>query len=296
MYIILAVFMAVSVVLQSCGGQMGQAISFSKSKLETEFASTAELVVDNMIETYKQVQDISFQSEFDGAVAGVLSRSIESYEPSQLVNDSIRKKIEILYLYKQAVHEYAILAGDGFTGKQAAFSNCCQAIVDGYARLNDSLSLSTSKALSGYIRSTRYDESAVALVLMETLNDVWAADSKVLVEELNRNFFDYQTTLSLVNDDAFNEEKLQKYVDQPYDGKHNLVEVYKINLIKERRRELNEFVRLQDDISSSLQYINQALKEMIQKNCDSHTVLNYLKRVQVVFDDARAHQHSDDQE
>jgi hypothetical protein len=251
--------------------------------MENQLATKAELLMDNMIDVYNTVQDLSFESEFDGAVAGILASSVESYEPSQLVNDSIRAKMAVLQLYKQAVHEYALLADEGFTGQQAALAKCGQAIIDAYKKIADSTSIELASQINPIIQSSRYDQNLLMIRLIESLVKVWTKDVDAWNSQLNMSFLDYQVALSLIPDESFSEEKLVKYVNQPFSGKHNLVEVYKVNLIKERRNQLNELVQKQDNVTASLQYLSQALTEFVKSNCDKTVVVNYLNRIEMLL-------------
>ncbi len=276
--------MAADVMLQSCGNKLGETITLTKSKVESEFASSADLVIENMIKTYKQVQDLSFQNEFDCAVAGVLSSNDETLAPTSMVNDTIiRMKINILYLYKQAFHEYSVMVDDGFVGKQSAFSKCCQAIAKEYTRLGDSAAMAASRRISGLVKASRYDENAAASYLVQALGLVWSSDINKWIGEFNASFAEYQKSILAVPESAFNEDKLQKSVAQPYDGKHNLVQVYKINQIKERRDEINNFIKCQDNITLSVDYLNQALNCFKSNDIDKSSILNYINRVNVLM-------------
>ena len=280
-YIILVITISSALVFQGCGSRLSDTLSLTKAKMENQLATKAELLMDNMIEVYNTVQDLSFESEFDGAVAGILASSVESYEPSQLVNDSIRAKMTLLQLYKQAVHEYALLADEGFTGQQAALAKCGQSIIDAYKKIDDSTSIKLAFKINPIIQSSRYDQNLLMIRLMESLEEVWGKDVVAWNSLLNMSFLDYQVALSLIPDESFSEENLVKYVNQPFSGKHNLVEVYKINLIKERRNMLNDLVQKQDKVTSSLQYLKQALTEFEKSNCDKTVVMNYLNRIEM---------------
>ena len=57
----------------------------------------------------------------------------------------------------------------------------------------------------------------------------------------------------------------------------------KIELIKERRNMLHSLVQQQINVSSALQYLQHALTEFVKKNGDNDVVLNYLKRIELLF-------------
>lgn len=279
----MAIAIAISAALQSCGTSVGESITLTKSKIESRLASQGEYLMDNMIDCYKQQQDMQFDSEYEDAVAGLLSQSGQEYQPSQLVDQEARQKLHLLYLYKQALHEYALLADEGFTGKQAAFATCSKSILEAFHGFGDTTAYTKAQPLENHIKSTRYDENAVASYLQNGLSDMWSKDVSVWHKSLGESFSEFQSSVSSIPDDAFNEEKLLKYVYQPYEGKHNLAEIYKLNLIKERRDLLSTFENRIDNITSALQYLGLALTELQKKSFDKDVIINYANRIQVLL-------------
>lgn len=288
-YIMLVLVVAFSVVLQGCGTSIGESLTLTKSKIESRLALQGELLMDNMIDSYKELQDIKFDGEFSASLAGVLSESGTQYEPKQLVDSLTRKKLQVLYLYKQALHEYALLADDGFTGKQAAFARCGQSIVEAFQDLNDQDALAEVKQIETHVKSNRYNENLVAGYLSSGLGVMWNRDVAEWHKSVNASFVEYQNSVASIPDNAFNEDKLLKYVYQPYEGKHNLVEVYKLNLIKGRRDVLNAFEIRIDNITTALQYLGLALTELQKNSFDKDVVLNYANRIQVLLNDESLH-------
>lgn len=280
---VLAVVVA-AFAFQGCGTSIGENISLTKTKLETSLANKTELVVDNMIEVYSNWDDLSFQNEFDDAMMGALSNNNISLS-SDLNGVDVRKKIALLNLYKQAVQEYASLADEGLTGKQASFSKCCSAIQKEYENLGDSAALAYAKRINSYLKSTRYDQNEVIRILLVDLEMIWKGDAESLNEKLSDSFQKFQTSLANIPDDSFSAEKLSKYVYQPYEGKRNLVQAYKLNLIKARRQELKKVVQKQDNISSAIYCVNCALTEFLKRDTDKTAIVNYLSRVDILLGD-----------
>lgn len=271
--------MVAALMAQGCDTSISESLTLTKAKLETTLAIKTELVIDNMIEAYQEVQELAFEGDFDKAVSNALSNAGESYEPTALINDSLRLKLQVLYHYKQAIHEYALLADEGFTGKQTPFSKCCLGIQNAYKQLGDTTAIKTANSINTYINASRYDENKVTKILLDALRDIWTADIDIWDANLNSSFIEYQYKLNDIPESSFSEEKLQKYVYQPYDGKKNLVETYKLNLIKERRAKLNEFLNKQDNISSALLCLTSAIDEFLKNNTDKNAMLNSLNRV-----------------
>ncbi|MBQ5539986.1 MAG: hypothetical protein IIU03_07105 [Bacteroidales bacterium] len=280
---VLAVF-AAAFTVQGCGTNLSETITVTKTKLENSLASKTEQVIDEMVGVYTQMDDLSFQSEYDNALAGVLADMHGEFQ-SELTDTAVRKKIYLLTLYKQAVQEYALLADDGFTGKQTAFSKCCTMIQREFAAEGDTVAAGYAKSINSYLKTPRYDQNDVAKILLKALQSVWEEDVKNFNEKLSSDFSAYQSLLAQMPGESFSEEKLTKYVYQPYAGKKNLVEAYKLNLIKERRQALRKLVQKQDDISASVYCINCALTEFLKKDCDKTTVQNYLNRIDILLKD-----------
>ncbi|MCR4560819.1 MAG: hypothetical protein K5685_12145 [Bacteroidales bacterium] len=286
---VLAVF-AAAFTAQSCGTNLGETITVTKTKLENALASKTELVIDEMVDVYSQIDELSFQSEYDNALAGVLADMHGEFQ-SDLTDTVIRKKIYLLTLYKQAVQEYALLADDGFTGKQSAFSKCCTMIQKEFSVMGDTVAAAYAKSINSYLKTPRYDQNDVAKILLKALQSVWEEDVKIFNEKLSSDFSAYQSLLAQMPGESFSEEKLTKYVYQPYAGKKNLVEAYKLNLIKERRQALRRLVQQQDNISSSVYCINCALTEFLKKDCDKTTVQNYLNRIDILLEDKEVNEN-----
>ncbi len=280
----MALAVVVAALLQSCESRIGESFSLTKTNLESQLSSKAELLIDNMADMYGQIQDIAFESQYDGVVAGILSSSAETFVPSELTSDTIRLKTSILNLYKQAMHEYSLLSDAGFSGKPNSFAKSCNLIVEAYGKLNDSIAKACGRQLVPLVRTVNYDQNYASILLIDALAAVWNKDVDTWVKQLNTAFLDYQTSLSMVPDEAFDESKLIKYVNAPYNGKHNLAEVYKLNLIKERRATLNALVQRQHNISTSLQYLQEALAEFVKKNGENEVVMNYIKRIELLLD------------
>ncbi|MBR6278279.1 MAG: hypothetical protein IKR41_05930 [Bacteroidales bacterium] len=276
---------ALTVLLSSaCNTNLGSAVPFSgKTKSEVCLAEQVSTAVDKMAQSYGRLDELTFQDSFDNALNGVLSNCYVGYEPTNLVDTLVRKKINILNLYRQAFKEYALLSDEGFTGKQNAFSQCCLNIQNELTSLGDSASIVYAKAIGTHLKSTRYDQNDVAKILLVALEEIWARDTKQAQSVVNNNFIQYQSAVEAVPDNAFSEEKLTKYVYQPYEGKHNLVMAYKLNLIKSRREDLKTFVNNQDNISSAVHYLVCALTEFLKKGTDKDAVTNYLNRAELLL-------------
>ncbi len=278
-----AAFLA-ALMLQSCSDTtLTESITLSTSKLESTLGQKTEVVIDAMIKSYKDIDNLTFENDYDNAISSMLANTDSELAPISIENDSMNIKLQLLFLYKQAIHEYALLADAGFTGQQNAFSKCCSNIQTNYSELGDTLAIKTAKTINSHLKSNRYDENQVTSILLKALLGVWENDVKSWNTSLSQSFIDYQNNLSMIPESSFSEEKLAKYVYQPYEGKHNLVEAYKLNLLKERRAKITQFIDNENNITSALHCISGAVDEMKKDKCDKNIVVNYLNRIDLIL-------------
>ena len=249
--IISAALMGSAAVLQSCNNA-----PYQKTNAKNRMASVTVQALNNMSEIYSQIEDVAITNEFDNALANVLSHQDPNYNPVVATNEDLRQKIEIFNLYRIALHEYSKLTSAESTLKSLSpFSNACGNITAKFNSAKDSSLHAKAIVINSYITAQRYNTDKVINILITLLDDIWQKDSKDWNNNLNESFANYQLAINNIPEESFNEEKLSKYVYQPYDGKTALVEAYKLNLIKERYDYIRGFVNKQDNITTALKYL-----------------------------------------
>ncbi|MBO7142423.1 MAG: hypothetical protein J6V76_04865 [Bacteroidales bacterium] len=229
---------------------------YQKTNVKNRMAGVTIQALNNMSEIYSGIEDVAIKNEFDNALAAVLSHQDPNYNPIAATNDELRQKLDIFNLYRIAVHEYTKLTSAESTLKSLApFSNACASITAKFSSSNDTTLHAKAVVINSYISSQRYNTDKVMNILINMLDDIWQQDTKDWNNRLNESFSNYQLAISNIPEESFNEEKLSKYVYQPYEGKTALVEAYKLNLIKERYDYVRGFVNSQDNITTALKYL-----------------------------------------
>lgn len=249
--IISAALMGSAAAIQSCNNA-----PYQKTNVKNRMAGVTIQALNNMSTIYSEIEEVAIKNEFDNALAAVLSNQYPDYNPVAATNEELRQKIDIFNLYRIAVHEYTKLTSAESTLKSLApFSNACASITAKFRSANDSSLHEKAVVINSYITSQRYNTDKVMNILINMLDDIWQKDSKNWNNLLNESFANYQTSIYNIPEESFNEEKLSKYVYQPYEGKTALVEAYKLNLIKERYDYVRGFVNSQDNITTALKYL-----------------------------------------
>ncbi len=249
--IIAAAAIVSTAALQSCNNA-----PYQKTNAKNRMASVTVQALNNMSEIYSEIEEVAIKNEFDNALANVLSHQDANYNPVVATNEELRQKIDIFNLYRIALHEYTKLTSAESTLKSLSpFSNACANITSKFRTANDSTLHEKANIINSYITSQRYNTDKVMNILINMLDEIWQKDSKDWNNLLNESFANYQLAVNNIPEDSFNEEKLAKYVYQPYDGKTALVEAYKLNLIKERYDYVRGFVNSQDNITTAIKYL-----------------------------------------
>ncbi|MCQ2974504.1 MAG: hypothetical protein MJ211_06800 [Bacteroidales bacterium] len=286
--IIVASAILFSVGLNSCNNA-----PYKVNNIRSEFASVTTETVSQMSSIYTEIEEVTIKNDFDNALAGILSKQENEYNPIDVVNTDIRYKIEIFNLYRIAINEYAKLANiESSITSLAPYANACNSIVIKFQECQDTTLENFGEKIKSYTKVPRFDTEKVMGLLVNSLKYIWQSDTKGWNDLLNNSFSDFQLALTNVPDASFNEEKLAKYVYQPYEGKHALVEAYKLNLIKERYDYIRKFVNSQDNISTAIEYLN-TISQSIIKGKDTEKISNEIKKAEIALNECNFQENTE---
>lgn len=246
--------------LQSCSNA-----PYQKNNTKNRMASVTIEAINNMSQIYSDIEEVTIKNDFDNALASILSHQEVQYNPVAATNEELRQKIDIFNLYRIALHEYSKVTSAESTLKSLApFANACGNITAKFKSAADTSLHAKANVVNSYISSQRFNTDKVMSILIYMLDDIWQKDTKEWNDRLNESFNNYQLSINNIPEESFNEEKLSKYVYQPYDGKTALVEAYKLNLIKERYDYIRGFVSSQDNITTALKYLCEISNALLQ--------------------------------
>lgn len=278
-----SLILTATVIVLSAGIQSCSNAPYQKNNVKNRMASVTTLAINNMADIYADIEEVSIKNDFDNALASVLSHQEVSYNPIAATNDELREKIDIFNLYRIALHEYTKLTSAEATLKSLApFSNACASITAKFRSASDSTLHSKAVVINSYITSQRYNTDIVMNILINMLDDIWQRDSKDWNNRLNESFANYQLAINNIPEESFNEDKLTKYVYQPYEGKTALVEAYKLNLIKERYDYIRGFVNRQDNITTTMKYLCEISNSLL-KGRDVEEIDNEISKAEAAL-------------
>ncbi|MBR6176546.1 MAG: hypothetical protein IKQ70_01520 [Bacteroidales bacterium] len=290
-----SLIISAAVIISATGIQSCNNAPYQKTNAKNRLASVTQQAITDMSEIYANIEDVTITNEFDNALAGVLSNQELNYNPIAATNETLREKITIFNLYRIAVHEYSKLTSAESNLKSLApFSNACSSITKKFSNSQDTVLVNIANSINSYISSQRFNIDQVMKLLINSLDIIWQNDTKNWNNLLNESFTSYQDAINNIPEESFNEEKLAKYVYQPYEGKTALVQAYKLNLIKERYDYIRGFVNSQDNITIALKHLCEVSKALLNVK-DIEQINNDISKAEAALNSVNYGQNNDAQ-
>ena len=238
-------------------------------KLKTETYIAGAEVIDRMIYMYQDIEEANFTRQYQSELISILTAedTISIYNNFQNnFTEDLDKKLAAFRALKKVYQTYNLLSDKNFNLKNSKLTHfitiACQSV--------DSLTydeeiLAQSIEIQEYVNSTKIDQSLVIYKLTGIYVKLWEKDAKNWEQILDKAYLDYSTGLEQVPVNAFDEEKLTKFVYKPYKGKNTLVKIYKLNLKEEAYKQKTETVNKIDNLSLLFEKINSINLEYTKK-------------------------------
>lgn len=254
-----------------------------ENSIEKSLAMQSTLLFDKILESYQVADELIISSNFDGALAKSISSGYDENTQNNAFEDSFADRTQYFRYTKQVMLEYSILSDEKFLGKQEALKQMLLSCCDILVKSNDSSNVANAKAINSYLKSSRFDQNDVICLFVKVSADIYNRDLNTINDKLKQAYKDYTIDINNMQADQFDQEKLQKSVEEPYSDKSSLVKVYKNNLIKERYNKIHSYIKDQNNILEASANINQAFGEFIKKASSESVIRNYLSKSEVLL-------------
>lgn len=271
------IFIGLIISLMSCAN--------TNRKLELEVSQAGIITIEQLINQYLEIDKIDYKQSYNSELIGVLKQNSDISTNLQQTNPETRKKITALRAVKQIYIEFGLLYDKNFADKKDKYA---LSIVQTCELFND-LELSSeikdlSKKLINAVQSAKFDENIALHAVNEIVYLFWMAENKKFIYRINENFNQFQSKLNKVSPDVFDEEKLSKYVFEPYTGKEVLVNIYKLNLINEQQENNQKFIKKNDEITWALEVYKTALQEYLKKQKNKELIKINVNKIINLFE------------
>ncbi len=243
-------------------------------------------IVNNMIKSYQQIEDENFISKYQNELISILTSqdSISIYNFSNIVfTPDLKQKLTAFRAFKKVYNTYNLLSDKNFNLQNTDLSNfvtiACNSL--------DSLELTeeTSKKVEeirNYVSASKFSKELVVYELTFVYQQIWLEDSENWVEILNNSYEKYSAGLESVPMDVFDQDKLEKFVYEPYQGKEMLVKIYKLNLKDEAYKQITksiEQINFLTDALDELNFINIEFTKQMPANQEIEYKVDNLKEM-----------------
>jgi hypothetical protein len=258
LFLIITVFFVISSCVQN------------KRNLKSETYKAGIEIIDQIISTYRQMSDVSYTSKYNQQLVSILT-DIEyiNKDGISFVSDAMEKIIAFETL-KKVYMKYDLISDKNFTPKTAGIDQAVLSSCDALDSLAVSDEISTQLAIiTDYILASSYDENLVLQGLTEQYLIMWQKDVAYWQLLLSKAYTDYSEGIDNIPYEKFDEEKLSKFVYEPYSGKEVMVNIYKLSLKDEAFKDKETISSKLNDLSWGLENINLINSEYSKKVQDA---------------------------
>jgi len=244
-------------------------------------------IVDNMIKNYQEIEEGNFISKYQDELISILTSTdsvVSLYDFSNTVfTADMKQKINAFRALKKVYNTCNLLSDKNFNLQNTDLSNfvtiACNSL--------DSLELSDETIIKvdeirNYVMASKFSQELAVYELTLVYQEVWNTDSENWIEILNSSYDKYSAGLESVPMEVFNQDKLEKFVYEPYQGKEMLVKIYKLNLKDEAYKQINETtekISFLTDAMEDMTFINTEFTKEIPANQAIEYKLDNLKEI-----------------
>lgn len=207
-----------------------------------EAYQSGEILAKNIIKYYFIASEkIYFANNYQLELASILSENADdtvehNVEPFVLV-ENVDMKINIFSEYISFLQE--LQKGNDFSKQNLEIKM--------YSLLNvlDSSNLTyadTIQQIKNYIGADKYNLDVAVSEISIIVYNIWQDDVNDWIVKLSKAYNNYSKMIDNIPTDVFDEDKLAKYVYEPYQGKETLIKIYKLNMKQDAYKQKTMFI------------------------------------------------------
>jgi len=252
----------------------------TNKNVESEIAFLGNEIIDSAITIHLQFANFALNDQNNTGLVMVLANPSDSLGALEIIPVNNNLNIEILKSYKQLFNEYSVTSEKDLKDSKASFSN----LVVSTCILIDSASKeykATTEPLMANVMSVKINQTEFLLQMTQLLLSIYKNDLLNWQMQLNENFSKFQKKLLATPAESFDEEKLAKFIYQPYSGKRIMVQVYKQSLIEEVYLRNSTFYQQNQNLILCMESLQFAMSEYLKKQSDKVIVNQYLDKVKL---------------
>ncbi len=245
-----------------------------ENNVPTNSYIAADMLSDNIINAYIQANDeLNFTNSYKQNLAQILTgQSINEIfiEPNNLV-DNFELKINIFSAYRDYIYE---IRTTNIIDNQEIDKKIL-VIIDYIDSLQNPEYSDKAADIRDYVSAYKFDKNIANYELTNLLFKIWDTDVISWVSTLNNAYDLYSETVDSISEDVFDQDKLEKFVYEPYKDKATLVNVYKLNMKQEAFEQKSNFISQTTELKSIFSSLRNIFLD-ISNNKDNKDLDSYL--------------------
>lgn len=271
------------------------AFSFSctkqKQKNETVFLSENGILLANKaIDTYSILNKSLRTQVYDNETIRILNDPSPSTYIMQmgtintkLINNNIKKQ-SAFRLFKKAFSAYNLFLDKNFDYSSSNLQNKIYAATTALDSFNfNNYFTDRVQLLKKQVSGTRFNEKQAILELSLLYADLWNTDLEKMYLLFEADLENYKKGINEINNSLFNKQKVANLVDMPYNNNEVLVNLYKLQLVKEKEQKTEKLTELLQNVSKAFEYLSDLSAEIAKKRKDNEKIYRLNEKLESIF-------------
>jgi hypothetical protein len=235
----------------------------------TQAYKNGEILMNKIINLYYRAnEDVNFTGAYQQQLAELLAgNALDTIQVEQLqLVDNITKKIEIFSFYEKILQSAQTdIAGEQIKGEIIS-------LLDAVDSLNNEKYSEKTKKIEDYVKAVNMQPAIAVYEVSDLVYQIYQDDVLSWLQILTAAYNKYAATIDNIPDDVFDEQKLEKFVYQPYKGKKTLIDVYKLNLKQDAYEAKTKFNDKATMLMSIFDEFESVVQELSKKSPDRNYV------------------------
>jgi len=256
----------------SCSGNSAKRDKVALSENGVVLAKTA-------INSYQLLNDALRNQQYDNEMIRILTDHSPTTwlmqldeNKSGIIEDNIKKQAAFI-LFRKAYSSYNLFLDRNFDFgssnlKNRLYSAC--AVLDSF-EVSDFYT-ERVQILKQQISGGHFKEEVAILELSKLYADLWDKDSQKWFMLLENELKNYKEGINNVAHSSFDASKIKTLVDKPYNDEAVLVNLYKLQLVKEKELQVETLMDEIQKVSSGFEILTELNGEIAKKKTDQERI------------------------
>ena len=279
---VVVIMLITSFFLSSCSG--------NNAKDDKTFLSENGIALSaKAINTYKDLNNALRNQQYNNEMIRILNDPAPSSylmnlneSKSEIIKDNINKQAAF-GLLRKSFSAYNLFLDRNFDYKSSDLKNrlasSCS-ILDSF-EVSDFFS-ERVQYLNQVIAGGRFKEDVVIMELAKLYTDLWNQDSQKWFMLLEDEMKNYREGVNKISNNSFDASKVKKLVTQPYSNEAVLINLYKLQLIKEKEQKANNLMDEIQIVTEGFEILTELNAELAKRKADKQRISELNNKLELI--------------